>query len=204
MSFSALSYDPCAYDKSLQESLAVGKYMLDTTLRPSDTFVSSPHVRAQSTGVARCKTRPLVDVDSELMGLNRAASKCPDAQFSQDYCQVDTLPSEAEIDLLSAEDTLLSNPPCTLRGTGWNRWEWLCTDPQKRALMPFETNVQNKLIVRDNHRPCVSTPEDQHNVVPNGADPTCYTDIERAWKPIDDKDTPPMLHWRPCCEIKHL
>ena len=24
-----------------------------------------------------------------------------------------------------SEDTRLSNPPCNLRGTGWNRWEWL-------------------------------------------------------------------------------
>ena len=50
------------------------------------------------------------------------------------------------------------NPPCTLRGTGWNRWEWLCQNPQNRAIVPFNRGlfigVNTNLMARDNHRPC--------------------------------------------------
>ena len=58
----------------------------------------------------------------------------------------------------TAEEIRTSNPPCNLRGTGWNRWEWLCMDPQERVLMPFDNMVSNRIIVKDNHRPCVPNP----------------------------------------------
>ena len=41
---------------------------------------------------------------------------------------------------IPAEDTRLSNPSCNLRGTGWNRWEWLCLNPQDRVEIPFDFN----------------------------------------------------------------
>ena len=55
------------------------------------------------------------------------------------------------------EDTRLSNPPCTLRGTGWNRWEWLCQDPQEE-LRPFDFNISNRIAAKDAHRPCIPIP----------------------------------------------
>ena len=38
---------------------------------------------------------------------------------------------------LNSEPTKLSNPPCNLRGTGWNRWEWLCQNPQDKVEIPL-------------------------------------------------------------------
>jgi hypothetical protein len=32
----------------------------------------------------------------------------------------------------------LTNPPCTLRGTGWNRWEALPHQPQVTFETPFD------------------------------------------------------------------
>ncbi len=51
---------------------------------------------------------------------------------------------------LTTEDTRLSNPPSTLRGTGWNRWKWLCQDPQERVLVPFDYEVDTRNTTRDN------------------------------------------------------
>ena len=59
--------------------------------------------------------------------------------------------------MIPAEETRTSNPPCNLRGTGWNRWEWLCLDPQERVEIPFDYNIDNRIVVKDNHRPCIPT-----------------------------------------------
>ena len=56
------------------------------------------------------------------------------------------------------EDTRLSNPPCTLRGTGWNRFDPLCKDPQKQVLFPGDFQIPTRIVIKDNHRPCVPTP----------------------------------------------
>lgn len=199
-----MSYDPCAYNKSLEESLAVGKYLLDkdSTIPPLNAFPTSPYVRLDKTGVATCSTVPIIDVDSQLMGLDRTASKCPSAQF--EFCTPSPLQDWGD-DFLSPEETKMSNPPCTLRGTGWNRWEWLCTNPQENAIASFETNIQNKLVVRDNHRPCVPTPISQEQVHPKNARDECYTDLDVAHLYDHGKrDGPPLMHWRKCCEIGML
>ena len=71
-----------------------------------------------------------------------------------------------DCDIPSRENTRLSNPPATLRGTGWNRWEWLCENPQKRSLVPFDYNINNRLVTKDNHRPLVPNPIDQSVFLP--------------------------------------
>ena len=63
------------------------------------------------------------------------------------------------------EDTRLSNPPCNLRGTGWNRFMPLCLDPQKNILFPGDYQIPTRLIFKDNHRPCVPTPS-VNNMIP--------------------------------------
>lgn len=70
-----------------------------------------------------------------------------------------------------AEDTRTTEPACNLRGTGFNRWEWLCKNPQEQALIPFDYNVANRIVVKDNHRPCVPTPVDQRLPLPNAPHP---------------------------------
>lgn len=53
------------------------------------------------------------------------------------------------------ENTRLSNPPSTLRGTGWNRFEDLCLDPQDQIIFPGEYHIPTRLVFRDNFRPCI-------------------------------------------------
>lgn len=206
MSFSKLSYDTCAYNKYLEESVGVGKYMINT---PSvsckkDCFYPSPYVRLDKFGVAKCNNKELVDVDSELLGLNVKQTKCPkEKNFDSKYCDNEKLTDCADT-FMSPEDTKLSNPPCTLRGTGWNRWEWLCENPQNMALMPFEREIQNRLIVKDNHRPCIPNLKSNDDVMPSHyGDTNCYTDAEVV-SMYEEKETTPFIHWRSCDEIRRL
>jgi hypothetical protein len=60
-----------------------------------------------------------------------------------------------------------------LRGHGWNRWEWLCHDPQENVSRPFEWNVSNRILVKDNHRPCIPKPLDPTPVLPRGGTLPC-------------------------------
>lgn len=52
------------------------------------------------------------------------------------------------------ENTRLSNPPSTLRGTGWNRFENLCFDPQDQLFFPGKYHIMTRLESKDNHRMC--------------------------------------------------
>lgn len=206
MSFTKLSYDTCAYSTSLKESVGVGNYMLNTpeTNCDNNCFFQSPYVRLDKQNVATCKNKELIDVDSELLGLNIKSTKCPkEKEFDPAYCENNKL-KDCDNIFLSPEDTKISNPPCTLRGTGWNRWEWLCTNPQNKAIMPFETGIQNRIIVKDNHRPCIPHLKQHDKVMPMlYGDNKCYTDNEVETM-YNKKESIPFIHWRSCDEIRKL
>jgi hypothetical protein len=206
MSFSKLSYDTCAYDKYLEESLGVGNYMLNApfTNCDKDCFFQSPYVRQSMGGVALCDNKELIEVYSELLGLNMKQSKCPKERvFDANYCKTNKL-KDCGSDFMNPEDTLLSNPPCTLRGTGWNRWEQLCENPQDKAIMPFEREISNRTIVKDNHRPCIPILKNNDDVMPSHyKDGTCITDVE-VENMYNEKESTPFIHWRSCDEIRRL
>jgi hypothetical protein len=56
-------------------------------------------------------------------------------------------------------DTRLNNPPSTLRGTGWNRFDPLCKDPQQNVTFPGTYMTPTRLVFKDNHRPVVINPK---------------------------------------------
>lgn len=120
-----------------------------------------------------------------------SADKCPD-QYSPG-------PTNWKNCGMNIEDTRLSNPACNLRGTGINRWEWLCLNPQDRIEMPFDYNVSNRIVVKDNHRPCVPTPIDQQPAQPKGGELPCETIINSCGNPTN----PPSVNWRDCNAIGH-
>ena len=67
-----------------------------------------------------------------------------------------------------------SDPASNLRGTGFDRWEYLCQNPQDNVLIPFDNNVSNRIVVKDNHRPLVPTPVDgKLGLPPDLGDPLC-------------------------------
>ncbi len=193
MSFTKLRDDTCAYKHQLTESVGPGEYMIDRNNRCNPCFVPSPTIRLGSYGAALCH-KELIDVDSELMGLTRKASDCPSKQYlpsDKPYCRAVPL---KECNSLDEEATRISNPPCTLRCRGWNRWEWLCQNPQERVEVPFDWNINNRLVVKDNHRPCLPKPIDQTLALP----PHTQQVKEQFCGIVQE---PHPLNWRPCKEI---
>jgi len=193
MASASLQTDSCTYKEKLRRSIGPGMYKLNTPANDcaspcGQDIPADPYYRFQQWGPSTCAPGKAVDDGSELLGLNYKNSKCsadaylPGKYPSQGACAVpgNTNPRSCGI---PTEDTRLSNPPCTLRSTGWNRWEWLCWDPQERAIIPFEWNVNYRIVAKDNHVPCIPQPIDQasSNRVGGGVDDV--TDTIHQWRP---------------------
>lgn len=168
MSFNRLNYDTCSYKQVLEESIGPGEYRLATPHVSCDPcFNKDPRFRLQQNGVSLNTKMNMIDTDSELLNITRDASSCSKKKFNPEFNKAGNIqnPSDmlhlTECKNLTTEDTRLSNPPATLRGTGWNRWEWLCQNPQDQVFRPYEWNTNTKLVAKDNYRPCVPRPFDQ-------------------------------------------
>lgn len=168
-------HDPCSYDEKLRRSVGPGMYMLTTPANDEATcsrdVPADPFLRYQAWGPNACPPGKAVEDGSELLGLNYKISQCSsDSYLPGRYPSKGACAAPGRADpracMAPTESTRLSNPPCTLRATGWNRWEWLCWDPQERAIVPFEWNVSYRTVVKDNHRPCVPVPMDQAATLP--------------------------------------
>jgi hypothetical protein len=200
MSFTNLSYDNGAYSHTLNESIGPGEYMLDRPFTCQPCFVRSPEIR-MNFGGSVCE-KDLIDVDSELLGITRKATKCPGQKYlpsDKEFCKK-THYKDCESTALEPEPSRLSNPPCTLRCRGWNRWEWLCRDPQENVFIPFDTNISERTNAKDRHRPCLPKPLDQSSALPEGkTDNQMYKEYFCGMP----KDTPPV-HWQGCKNIQKL
>lgn len=217
MSFNKNRYDLCSYKYQLAESVGPGVYALTRPDNQCEPCLSSnPWVIAQSSGDSISRNTSLIDIDSELIGISRNLSDCPDRKFLPNqygsfHCGAQTgkIGSNCRpTDKLCVdnsqmmnykdcgpmtEDTRLSNPPATLRGTGWNRWEWLCQDPQDRVVEPFDFQIDTKIVSKDNHRPCIPRPIDQFNVYPHPNNkPICETIVPVCQVPT----MPPSVSWQ--------
>jgi hypothetical protein len=189
-------YDPCASQQSTVQSIDAGTYQLETP-RPhcEPCFIDDPAMRLQRVGASTCGNASLIDVDSELMGLTRRYTRCQEEHVPL-VCKP-SAPMATCQTFISREDTRLSNPPCTLRATGWNRWEWLNENPQRHAIPEFPIEVQYRLIVKDNHRPIVPNILDESMAYPHadGDDRVKWSCNEKPF---------PTTTWRSCEEIARL
>lgn len=221
MASASLQQDSCTYQEKLRRSIGPGMYMLNTpandcTICAQDVS-ADPYLRFQSWGPGTCAPGSAVDDGSELLGLNYKASKCSaDAYLPGKYsdkgaCAVQGAKRNPRDCAPPTEDTRLSNPPCTLKCTGWNRWEWLCWDPQERAIMPFEWNVSYRIVAKDNHVPCIPNPQDATNEVSDnksGHHPHNMTP-ENGWTPPANCGAAPpgnsfSASYRSCGELQKM
>jgi hypothetical protein len=200
MSFNRLKNDTCTYKYDLKQAVGPGEYMLaEPNIDCQTCFEQNPELRMsnnirRSTGVSTCRKFPLIDVDSEMKNIHRPATKCPSRKYrGESYCEsLNNFPDCAGPGK-KTEPTRLSNPPCTLRGTGWNRWEWLCKNPQEKALIPFDFNISGRILAKDNHRPCVADPLKANDSLPPTPPP-----FKSSYSCAASKPEQFSTHWREC------
>lgn len=222
--FTKLRFDPCTYQVDLRQSLGPGQYALDVppVQHCTPCLTTDTRVQVGTSGSALCTATPLIDVESELHNLSRRATGCPAGQYQAGTAACVGAPApdcRAQSSMLPTTDTRLNNPPCTLRGTGWNRWEWLCQDPQQRALVPFDSMVNTAIVAKDNHRPHVACPLDQTMALPRAnqdlgavssdaqphwADQVMSCGHARTGDGIGADGASPILSFRACPEVRAL
>ena len=110
-------------------------------------FAPDPTVRQQKWGASHDMSSTKTDVESDLRNLGRPTTRSACGQYSPEQ-GVRTLTAMPEADFPMTHGRLV-DPPCTLRGSGWNRWEWLCQNPQENAMMPFEWGVDSRHATKD-------------------------------------------------------
>jgi hypothetical protein len=218
MAYTRSPYDVCSYKYQLAETIGPGVYQLT---RPDNQAIpvlpKDPRFIAQSSGVSISKNTSLIDIDSELIGISRNLSDCPDRKYMPDgnvnvHCSANTgrirngcrpgdklCVDNSQVlnfadNSLWTEDTRLSNPPCTLRGTGFGgRFDWLPMDPQERVLHEFDYQINTKILSKDNHRACLPNPQNQYVVYPKPSDQAiCETIIQTCTA----NTSPPSVSWR--------
>lgn len=205
MSFNRLNYDTGAYTQDLKQSTGPGKYILSSHNLCNPCYPYPPTVRLQKQGNSLDASKSLIDIDSELLGLRHKHSKDPKKNYkpvcptkvctSGQLCGQGVIgkcqskkyklkDGERYVDhnlqhlkncFVPAEQTRTTNPACNLRGTGFDRWEWLCLNPQEKVTIPFDYNISSRTVIRDNHRPCIPNPIEYK--FPNGGQLPCENTV---------------------------
>jgi hypothetical protein len=105
------------------------------------SFPVEATTRIQMSGASWPAGQWRTDVETDLKGINRFGSRVADfkALYNPSTNKLNQIPLESAPDenvpLLFQR---LVNPPCTLRATGWNRWEALPHQPQLAFETPFD------------------------------------------------------------------
>lgn len=201
MSFNRANYDTCQYKQTLSESTGPGYYMINKPpVSCEQCYPFDPSIRLQESGNSVDANISRIDIDSELINITRPYSKCPSKKWIASCPNKDNDNLKHWKDcMFPTEETRTSNPACNLRGTGWNRWEWLCLNPQERVEIPFDYNIDNRIIVKDNHRPCIPTPIDNTTSLPIPKELPC----EITESTCGNFTHAPSVQWRSCSEIKN-
>ena len=179
-----LNYDQCSYNEELKRSMGPGFYATATLandcMNCSQDIPSDPYLRYQKFGSGTCPPGSSIDDSSELSGRSYKTTKCSNDQYlpgkysSTGLCKVDGSIQARDCGYRPTESTRISNNACNLRGTGINRWQWLCDDVQQHYTPSFNYNVSSRIVMKDDHVPCIEKPLDETNILPpiNNFDPS--------------------------------
>ena len=190
--FERQMYDTAAYEAQLRQSTGPMAYLLNPIRNDvaKPARISDPGFIAKS-GVSVTHMRPLVDVESDLLGMDIKNTKDPNQLFQpkcpQCGCDTEGYPCGSGLNMgcskcqeslhhlprlnFNQDYTRISNPLCTGREVGINRFQPLNMQPQDehRWLHQAEVGVNYRMVVKDNHVPRVPKLIDQTACLPTGA-----------------------------------
>ena len=189
-----MKYDNNAYQEQLERSSFPGFYKLGTPYNDCEEckqyIPNDPYLRYQSYGQNTCTMKIAVDDSSELYGLNYKNSKCnKDAYAPNSYISTGCVPkvlNDVRKCSTPTESCRLSNPPCTLRETGINRYDPLCWNPQEKAIETFDRiGINYRMVAKDNHAPLIENPENQEKFFPSVQTTTDLSTNLKQWTELN-------------------
>lgn len=141
------------------DDMRITSYALRYYVNPPDancptSFPVNVTTRIQQSGGSWVSGQWKTDVESDLKGINRLGSRvAPELLYDPAKNAMNNTPYESAPDeTFPAVFNRLSNPPCTLRSTGWNRWEPLPHQPQLTFETPFDFFIPSKLLDKEKCR----------------------------------------------------
>ena len=185
-----MRYDNSSYQEQLERSVYEGAYQLGTPNNDCNECYqyvpNDPEIRYQYYGHNTCSMKKAVDDSSELYGLNYKNSKCnKDAYAPNSYISTGCVPKlidDVRKCSTPTESSRFSNPPCTLKETGINRFDPLCWNPQAKALETFDRiGINYRMVAKDNHVPLIELPDCQTKFNPNNNPDAKYENELNKW-----------------------
>lgn len=181
--FSRIKYDQDYYNVDIKQSTAPLTFALDPTYseRCKPCFATESGWIGKQ-GVSYDNKQPIIDTESDLFNLNRLLTKNPAGKYHPSCITKNCVGVMNDCDEcqpklfhfptcnIRNEYTRLSNPTSTFRETGVNRFQPICLDPQDstRWEHPGEVGINYRMVVKDNHVPCIPHPIDQTPALPKG------------------------------------
>jgi len=157
MSFTRFNYDDCRTEKSLQQATGTSRYILNTPGwgdRPS-TF-DDPQIRMQkwAGNLRKVYNSSAIDIHSDLIGITRPLSKdCKDKSFPFKGVTRSEKQIYPSIKKAITHESRVTHPAWMYRSLEQTREYPLFLDPLENCLVPFETNLNTRLLERDNFIP---------------------------------------------------
>jgi len=214
--WSRAKYDQDYLNTELKQSVAPLTYSLDPNYaeRCRPCFPNEIGWIGKQ-GVSYDASRPMIDTETDLFNIGRVLSKdvhkyrpscvtgrcvgvgvageCPECQPKLYH-----FPTCNQI---KYESTRLSNPTSTLKETGTNRFQPICLNPQdnSRWEFPGEIGINYRMVVKDNHVPCIPHPIDQTPCLPKGGPMPCTLIHPTCAAPVA-----PLHHYRVALEQRPI
>lgn len=134
------------------DDMRITSYAARYYLNPPDancpvSFPVDATIRLQASGNSWPAGKWKTDVESDLKGINRYGNRVASKKGVYDPLknELNNTPYQpAPDESFPTVFNRLNNPPCTLRGTGWNRWEALPHQPQLTFETPFDFFIPSR------------------------------------------------------------
>jgi len=133
-------------------SYAVRYYLEKPEHNCPSSFPAEATVRMQYSGASWPQGQWKTDVESDLKNINRLGTRVKnnELQYNPETNRINNVPLQNAADLvMGLTHQRLTNPPCTLRATGWNRWVDLPHDPQEVFETPFDFFIPSRTQSKD-------------------------------------------------------
>ena len=117
------------------------------------SFPAEPTIRLQYSGASWPEGQWRTDIESDLKNINRLGTRVKNnsIQYDPESNKMNKHPLVNAADLsLGNTSQRITNPPCTLRASGWNRWEYLLHNPQDNFETPFDFFIPSRTQSKDN------------------------------------------------------
>lgn len=128
-------------------SYASRYYLNQPSANCPTTFPVEVTTRIQKSGASWVEGEWKTDVESDLKGINRLGTnvRCESVHYHpQQNNMTQKSLAHAKDESMRHTHARLVDPPCTLRTTGWNRWQPLFHNPQENFETPFDFFIPSR------------------------------------------------------------